>query len=153
MKIVAGRARPSSDTPTLLPHTHSAQNQQLDRMKMHSINLPAPMEYISTQAARSRYISFCCARRSAKGSGRGATSIRAPAERASLQPPVRQIQQRRTKRAVRVGLTDGQRPSGGRLDHNNRIGLRRRADPGSASSASPAPLLTVAATMLPRCRS
>lgn len=157
MKIVAERARPSSDTPTLLPRTHSAQNQQLDRMKMHSINLPAPTGCIFTQAARSTYIFSRCARRSAKVAAEGATSIRAPADRASPQPPVRHTAYSNTASAHKTSRARGadrRRATlrwEGRPQQSTRAAAPRRSWISLERGA--APLLTVAATMLPRCRS
>lgn len=154
MKIVAERARPSSDTPTLLPRTHSAQNQQLDRMKMHSINLPAPTGCIFTQAARSTSIFSCCARRSAKVAAEGATSIRAPADRASPQPQVRSTNTASAHKTSRARGADRRRATlqwEGRPQQSTRAAAPRRSWISLERGA--APRLTAAATMLPRCRS
>lgn len=120
MEIVADSAWPlpaPSDTPTLFTHTFT-RNQQLDRMKMHSIcvHVCAPRECIFTQAARSKSISLHA------GAQRWRLSSHVhprTADRAFLQPPVQQIQHPRTKQPARV---DRARPSGGRIGGNNRSG-------------------------------
>lgn len=120
MEIVADSAWPlpaPSDTPTLFTHTFT-RNQQLDRMKMHSIcvHVCEPREYIFTQAAGSRSISLHA------GAQRWRLSSHIhprTADRVFLQPPVQQTQHPRTKPPVRV---DRERASGGRIDDNNRSG-------------------------------